>query len=256
MANVLDLFKLDGKKAVVSGGNRGIGKAVSIALAQAGADLAIVDIRIDEKIIAPELRETGCRFRLFEADVTSPEEISRLKEEIIDEFGTVDILVNNAGICLNKNAEEMSVEEWNRVIDLDLNSVFYMSREFGKLMIEKERGSIINISSMSAQIVNYPQPQCSYNAAKAGVSHLTKSLAYEWVNYNIRVNAIAPGYIGTDLTKKQLETEWGRIWQDMTPMKRVGRPDELGALAVYMASEASTYMTGSVVVIDGGYSIL
>ena len=256
MKNIMEKFSLKGKTAVITGGNRGIGRAMTIALAQAGANVAVVDIKIDESLIAEDLDRSGSDYIFIQADVTNTDDCERVVDTVKDNWGKLDIAVNNAGVCFNKEAEKMTPAEWLRIVDLNLNSVFYMSQAVSKEMIAAEKGVIINTSSMSAEIVNFPQYQCSYNATKAGVSHLTKSLAYEWARYNIRVNAVAPGYIATELTKLGMDTEWGAIWKKMTPMQRIGEPDELGGLVVYLASEASSYMTGSVVKIDGGYSIL
>ena len=256
MQNILDKFRLDNKTALVTGGNRGIGKALSCALAQAGARIAVVDINIQKDLIESELKAAGVDYMFLKVDVTDPDQCRDAVQKVVDTWGKLDILINNAGACHNKAAEDLTVDEWLKIVNLNLNSVFYMSQAAGREMIKAKEGVIINTSSMSAQIVNYPQPQCSYNATKAGVSHLTKSLAYEWAQHNIRVNAIAPGYIATELTKLGMDTEWGKIWEDLTPMKRVGEPDELGGLVVYLASPASSYMTGSIVTIDGGYTVI
>lgn len=257
MSGVLDSFKLKGKIALVTGGNRGIGKAISIALAQAGADIAIQarDEAASLKTVA-EIEKLGVRAVFLKGDVTSADDVNSVVSRVAGIFGKIDVLVNNAGIVRNVKAEEMTWSDWHDVINTNLNGVFLMSQAVGRQMIKQKSGSIINISSMSGNIVNWPQPQCSYNAAKAAVSHLTRSLAMEWAEHNVRVNAIAPGYIATELTQLGLNTDWGRTWVDLTPQKRVGKPEELGGLAVYLASNASTYVTGSIIVIDGGYSII
>ena len=176
--------------------------------------------------------------------------------EVVERFGKLDIFVNNAGICRNIKAEEMTLEEWQEVIDINLTGVFIGSQVAGKRMIEQGGGSIINIASMSGSIVNVPQPQCSYNASKAGVIHLTKSLASEWAKYNIRVNAISPGYMKTGMTEKTLETDMAKDWWlRLTPMGRPGLPCELGGAVVYLASDASSFMTGADLIIDGGYTV-
>ncbi len=256
MKNIIDKFSLKDKTALITGGNRGIGRAMTIALAQAGAKVAIVDIRIDESLIVKDLKNAGVDSLFVQADVTNIDDCQRVVRTVKDKWGQIDIAVNNAGACFNKEAEKMTQKEWLRIIDINLNSVFYMSQAVSKEMIAAKKGVIINTSSMSASIVNYPQYQCSYNATKAGVSQLTKSLAYEWARFNIRVNAIAPGYIATELTQLGMDTEWGDIWKKMTPIQRIGEPEEISGLVVYLASEASSYMTGSIVTIDGGYSIL
>ena len=196
-------FMLTGKKAFVTGGARGIGKSASIAMAQAGADIAIVDKDIEEaEKTAKEIAAYGVKAIAVKADVTNPDDVNKMIETILSAFGTIDIAFNNAGICINEKAEEMSYESWRKVIDINLTGVFLTAQAAGRVMIKNRKGSIINTASMSAHIVNYPQPQCAYNASKAGVIMLTKSLALEWAPYNVRVNSISPGYIATEMTKK------------------------------------------------------
>lgn len=257
MADIMDLLSLKGKTALVTGGNRGIGKGIALALAQAGADVAIHarDESAGRKAVE-EIKKAGVKCEFFKGDITVPEDVERVVDGVVGKFGKIDVLVNNAGIVRNVNAEDMTWSDWYDVINVNLNGVFLMSQAVGRVMIKNRSGSIINISSMSANIVNIPQPQSSYNASKAAVSHLTRSLAMEWAPYNVRVNAIAPGFIETELTHRGLSTDWGKVWVDMTPMKRVGQPEELGGVAVYLASEASSFTTGSIIVVDGGYSII
>ncbi len=257
--NIIEEYKLENKTAIITGAARGLGKAIATGLAEAGADIVIPDIDYEEaKKTAAEIKQLEVESLALKTDVTSEKDVKNMVSEVIDKFNGIDILVNNAGICKNIPAEEMSKEEWDKVINVNLTSVFLCAREIGKKMIEnKKGGSIINIASMSADIVNYPQPQCSYNASKAGVVHLTKSLAAEWAKYKIRVNAISPGYMKTKLTDQILEEnpELKKHWIDPTPMKRMGAPEELRGAAVYLASDASSLMTGSVLTIDGGYTI-
>ncbi|KLU62265.1 2-dehydro-3-deoxy-D-gluconate 5-dehydrogenase [Peptococcaceae bacterium CEB3] len=257
MSNVIDTFRLVGKMALITGGGRGIGKAISVALAEAGATIIIMDKdEVSARNAIYEIQGNGGSAFFLKGDVTSNKDVIEVVKQVVKQLGRIDVLVNDAGIVRNVKAEEMSWSDWFDVINVNLNGLFLMCQQVGRQMIKQKNGSIINISSMSANIVNWPQPQCSYNAAKAAVSHLTKSLAMEWAMHNIRVNAIAPGYISTELTKYGLTTEWGKTWIDLTPQKRVGTPEELGGLAVYLASEASSYVTGSIIVIDGGYSIV
>jgi len=254
-----ELFSLKGKTAIVTGGSRGLGKGMARGLAAAGADIAIVgrDLERAQNTAKEIAEEFGVRTLAFSADVSKADECVRVVDEIAKEWPEINILINNAGICVNLEAEIVSIEDWDRVIDTNLNSVFYMSQPVGKLMIKQGGGSIINLTSISGSIVNNPQPQASYNAAKAGGDMLTKCLAAEWVKYNIRVNAIAPGYFDTDLCRPALDegNPMGEFWKSCTPMKRAGQPDELGPLAVYLASDASSYVTGAVYRIDGGYTI-
>ncbi|MEF8849919.1 MAG: glucose 1-dehydrogenase [Candidatus Bipolaricaulota bacterium] len=257
--SILDKFRLDGKVAVVTGGGRGLGKAMARGMAEAGADIAIPDIQkelADET--AAELEKEGVKTLPIQTDVTDVDSVITMVEQVVEEFGKIDILVNNAGICRNVAAEEMDEKDWDQVIDVNLKGVFLCAREVGKYMIEQDNGgSIINISSMSGFIVNYPQPQASYNASKAGVTMITKSLASEWAEHGIRVNQIAPGYMATEMTKKYTSShqkEAKEYWVKPTPMERLGEPDELSGAAVYLASEASSFTTGSTLIIDGGYT--
>ena len=248
-------FMLTGKKAFVTGGARGIGKSASIAMAQAGADIAIVDKDIEEaEKTAKEIAAYGVKAIAVKADVSNPDDVNKMIETILSAFGTIDIAFNNAGICINEKAEEMSYESWRKVIDINLTGVFLTAQAAGRVMIKNRKGSIINTASMSAHIVNYPQPQCAYNASKAGVIMLTKSLALEWAPYNVRVNSISPGYIATEMTKKS--THWIPTWLDLSPLKRMGEPEELQGAIVYLASDASTFTTGTDIVIDGAFTCM
>lgn len=193
MTNILEQFKLDGKVAIVTGGAMGLGKAMATALAQAGANIVIADI--NEAVAndtAQEIRETeSVEAIALKVDVTNPDAVNQMVEEVTKQFNKIDILVNNAGMTINAKAEEMSFEDWNKVINLNLNGIFLVAQSVGRVMIKQGYGSIINTSSMSGLIANKPQEQCSYNASKAGVIMLTKSLAMEWSKYNIKVNTIA-----------------------------------------------------------------
>lgn len=258
--NVLEKFNLKGQVAIVTGAATGLGKAMATALAQAGSNIVIPDVNLEaaEKT-AQELAENeGIEAIAIKMDVTKEDEVNAMVEKVVERFGKIDILFNNAGIVINGKAEETSYEDWYKVIDINLNGVFLVSKAVGKVMIEQKKGSIVNISSMSGIIVNTPQCQASYNASKAGVIMLTKSLAMEWAKHNIRVNTIAPGYMKTELTKKFFESGGGEVdtWLSMTPMGRPGNPEELGAIALYLASDASSFATGSVFTIDGGYTAL
>ena len=254
---IIEKMRLDGKAAFVTGGARGIGKSAAQAFAQAGADVAIVDMDIDEarKTAAEISGETGRNIVAVEADVTSKEQVDLMVKTVVDKFGKLDIAMCNAGICINAPADEMTYEQWFKVINVNLTGVFLTAQAAGKVMLKQGYGSIINTASMSAHIVNVPQPQCAYNASKAGVIQLTKSMAIEWAKKGVRVNSISPGYIGTDLTLnspnlKPLIQEWNR----MAPMGRLGKPEELQAICVYLASDASSFTTGSDFVIDGAFT--
>lgn len=256
---ILEKMRLDIKSALVTGGARGIGKSIAAALCEAGANVAIADIDIDEaKKTAEELKAIGTKTIAVAVDVTKPERMDGMISAVVDAFGALDIAFCNAGIALHVPAEEMTIEQWNKVIDINLTGVFLTAQAAGKQMIKQGKGgSIVNTASMSAHIVNVPQPQSSYNASKAAVVQLTKSLAVEWVKYNIRVNSISPGYIGTDLTLsndflKPLIAEWN----EMAPMHRLGKPEELQAVAVLLAGDASPFTTGSDIIVDGAFTCI
>ena len=254
---IIEKMRLDGKKIFVTGGARGIGKSVATAFAEAGADIAIVDVDIAEaEKTAAELTESyGVHTIAVKTDVTKPNEVDAMVELVVKTFGRLDVAFCNAGICMNVPAEEMTYEQWKKVIDINLSGVFLTAQAAGKVMLKQGSGSIINTASMSAHIVNVPQPQCSYNASKAGVIQLTKSLAIEWAKRGVRVNSISPGYIGTELTlnspslKPLIEQ-----WNAMAPMGRMGRPDELQSICVYLAGDTSTFTTGSDFVVDGAFT--
>jgi NAD(P)-dependent dehydrogenase (short-subunit alcohol dehydrogenase family) len=256
---IIEKLRLDGKKAFVTGGARGIGYNIAIALAEAGADVALVDT---DEAAAKESAEkiagaTGRKIIAIRTDVTEKAGVDAMIDAVLKAFGRIDAAFCNAGICMNIPAEEMSLEEWNKVINVNLTGVFLTAQAAGKQMIKQGGGSIINTASMSAHIVNIPQPQCSYNASKAGVIQLTKSLAVEWALKNVRVNSISPGYIATDLTlnspvlKPLIEK-----WEAMSPLKRLGKPEELQAIAVYLAGDSSAFTTGSDFVIDGAFTCI
>ena len=195
MTNIIEQFKVNGKVAIVTGGAMGLGKAMAEALAQAGADIVIADIKLD---LAQETAKAiadneGVKTTALKVDVTNPEDVSKMVDDVVNEYGKVDILVNNAGMTINEKAEDVSYENWLKVINLNLNGVFLVAQAVGRQMIKQGYGSIINTSSMSGLIANKPQEQASYNASKAGVIMLTKSLAMEWSKYGIKVNTIAPG---------------------------------------------------------------
>ena len=243
----------------MTGGARGLGKAMAESLAQAGSHIVIIDLDLQSaQLTADGLASEGVRTLALKGDVTDAGDVDRMVNEILSQFGQIDVLFNNAGIAQWVNAEEMRLEDWNRMMSVNLNSVFIVSKAVGKVMIKQQRGSIINTSSMSGVIVNTPQCQAAYNVSKAGVIMLTKSLAYEWAKYNVRVNTIAPGYMETEMIEQFRAEHKEKIdlWTKLTPMNRMGRPFELGGLAVYLASEASSYVTGAVCLVDGGYSIL
>jgi NAD(P)-dependent dehydrogenase (short-subunit alcohol dehydrogenase family) len=254
---MLEQFKLENKIAVVTGGAQGIGLAITIALAQAGATVVIADLNPEVgKTSATKLASEGLKVGFKQLDVTHSSQVDKVASEIAAEYGRVDVLVNNAGICRNTPALEVSDDEWLLVFNVNVNGVFWCSRAFGRIMAAQRSGSVINIASMSGLIVNKPQPQAAYNASKAAVAHLSKSLAAEWAEFGVRVNAISPGYIGTDMTKRGAENPgWKDAWLGGTPLGRMGEPAEVANCALFLASDASSFVTGSELVVDGGYTI-
>jgi NAD(P)-dependent dehydrogenase (short-subunit alcohol dehydrogenase family) len=257
--NILERFSLKDKVTIMTGGARGLGKAMALSLAQAGSNIVIVDLDLETaQQTADAIASEGVRTLALKVDVTNEADADRMVGEVVSQFGRIDVLFNNAGIAQWTNAEEMRFEDWKRIMSVNLDSVFLVSKAVGKIMIRQQGGSIVNTSSMSGVIVNTPQCQAAYNVSKAGVIMLTKSLAFEWAKHNIRVNTIAPGYMETEMIEQFRAEHKEKIdlWTSLTPMNRMGRPHELGGLAVYLASEASSYVTGAVCLIDGGYSIL
>jgi NAD(P)-dependent dehydrogenase (short-subunit alcohol dehydrogenase family) len=256
---ILERFSLKDKVSIMTGGARGLGKAMAESLAQAGSHIVIIDLDLAAaQLTADGLASEGVRTLALQGDVTNAGEVDQMVNEVLSRFGQIDVLFNNAGIAQWVNAEEMRLEDWNRIMSVNLDSVFIVSKAVGKVMIKQQRGSIINTSSMSGLVVNTPQCQAAYNVSKAGVIMLTKSLAYEWAKHNVRVNTIAPGYMETEMIDQFRAEHKEKIdlWTKLTPMNRMGRPFELGGLAVYLASDASSYVTGAVCLVDGGYSIL
>lgn len=253
--NVLSMFDLKGEKAIVTGGGQGLGKEMALALAEAGADVAVVQRRVEiAEQTAEEIRKLGRESIAMKVDVSKAADVQNMVEVTKDRFGKIDILINNAGIAQAVPALAMTEEEWDRMIDIHLKGTFLCSQMVGREMVKQKKGSIINISSMSAFIVNRPQEHAHYNTAKAAISHLTKNLAVEWAKYNIRVNAIAPGYIKTPMTAAASDTKIADEWLSLSPMGRLGEPYELKGLALFLASKASSFVTGSVILVDGGYT--
>jgi NAD(P)-dependent dehydrogenase (short-subunit alcohol dehydrogenase family) len=253
--SVLDAFSLTGKVSVVTGAARGIGRALTQALAEAGSDVVLL-VRDRESVVAAldELTALGVTALAVTADVTDAGEVQQAVTEIVDRMGRVDILVNNAGTCIHRPALEVTPEEWRSVMDVNVDGVWHCSQAFGRQMVAQRSGTIVNIGSISAQIVNRPQWQPAYNASKAAVHQLTKSLAAEWAPYGVRVNALAPGYIKTEMAPVD-EPQFRQHWIEDAPMRRYAMPAELGPSVVFLASDASSFMTGSVLVVDGGYTL-
>jgi NAD(P)-dependent dehydrogenase (short-subunit alcohol dehydrogenase family) len=248
--SVLDAFRLDGRVAVVTGGNRGLGRAFATALAGAGARVAIAARDQDRsETVADDIGALAVA-----TDVTDEASVSAMLEIVTSELGRVDVLVNNSGTCFHRPALDVPDEEWRAVWDVNVDGLWRCSRVVGAQMVGRGTGAIVNIGSISAQIVNRPQMQPAYNASKAAVHQLTKSLAAEWAPHGVRVNALAPGYVKTEMAPVD-RPEFRRHWIEDAPMQRYAVPDELGPSLVYLASDASSFVTGTVLVVDGGYTL-
>jgi len=252
---VLDAFDLTGKVVVVTGGNTGLGEAFARALSEAGASVAIAARTRDRsEEVAKDITSSGVTAIAVTLDVTNRKSVERMLGEVTERLGPVDVLVNNAGVCYHRPAAEVPENEWMDVFDVNVHGLWNCAQVVGRQMIETGGGAIVNIGSISAQIVNRPQWQPAYNASKAAVHQLTKSLAAEWAPHNVRVNALAPGYVKTAMAPVD-EPRFRRHWIEDAPMQRYATPEELGPSMVYLASDASSFMTGSVLVVDGGYTL-
>ena len=249
-------FGLDGRTALVTGANRGLGRAFAQALAEAGADVVVVGRHEDRnQQAATEIADsTGQRTTVVTGDVTQADDVRRIVAAAVEAHGGIDVLVNNAGICYHRPTLEVPDEEFDEVFDVNVAGVWKMCRAVAPHMIDAGRGSIVNVGSISAMIVNRPQLQASYNASKAAVHQLSKSLAAEWAPYGVRVNAIAPGYVKTEMAPVD-EPRFRRQWIEDAPMQRYATPEEIAPSVVYLASDASSFTTGSVLVTDGGYTV-
>jgi NAD(P)-dependent dehydrogenase (short-subunit alcohol dehydrogenase family) len=253
----LEKFRVGGRVALVTGAGQGIGLACAEALGEAGAKVFIADR--DPKAAGTacdSLKAKGYNAEIVVMDVTNSARVTEVADQLVAQHGKIDILVNNAGIARSETpAEKVTDEHWLNVIDVNLNGTFWCCRAFGKHMLAAKSGSIVNIGSMSGFIVNKPQEQSYYNASKAAVHHLTKSLAAEWGARGVRVNAVAPTYIATPLNAFVRNTpQMYDAWIGGTPMGRMGEVDEIASVVLFLASDAASLMTGSIVLVDGGYT--
>ena len=253
--SLMNPFDLTGRTALVTGGNQGLGKAFALGLAQAGARVAFSgrNAERNEKVAA-EFSAAGHEMHPITADITRQADVDRMTAEAIDALGHLDILVNNAGTCYHAESWDVTEQQWDDVFDLNVKALWACSLAAGKHMRERRSGSIVNIGSMSGMIVNRPQWQPAYNASKAAVHHLTKSLAAEWGPLGIRVNALAPGYCKTDMAPVD-RPEFKQHWIDDAPLLRYAMPEEIAPSVVFLASDAASFITGSVLVADGGYTV-
>lgn len=247
---------MHGRVAVVVGGAQGIGLATARVLGELGARVVVMDRQGDvAEVAAAALSKEGFKATHRLLDVTRSEDVRAAMGEVVATHGGLDALVNCAGVACHGPSTELPDAEWQRVMRVNLDGAFWCAREAGRQMLAMERpGSIVTIGSISGEIANVPQHQTAYNASKAGVHNMTRCLAVEWATQGIRVNAIAPGYVETELTRGGLENPvWSARWRDLTPLGRVAQPDEVARIAAFLCTDAASYMTGSVVVVDGGY---
>ncbi|MDD3140982.1 MAG: SDR family oxidoreductase [Lachnospiraceae bacterium] len=248
-----EIFGLKGKVAIVTGGGRGIGQVIAHGLANAGAEVVIISRSGADETIDLITKDGGKAYYVA-ADVTKEEQVDAALAQIMERSGSIDILFNNAGICMHQTTFEATISEFREVIDCNLTGEFIMCRAVGKIMVDNHiKGSIINMASMSGSIANVPQWQCSYNASKAAVIHMTRSLAAEWAEYGLRVNSLSPGYIATPMSVDTPQ-ELKDAWMPLIPMHRMGEPEELVPAVLYLASSASGYTSGSDIIVDGAYT--
>jgi len=253
----IDKFRLDGKTVVVTGGARGIGYAVAELSASVGADVAIIDILEELGVDAARrlAASSGRKVHFYGADLRRPHSVEEVAAKVEADFGCVQVLFNCIGVNPNTPVLEISAEEWQTVMNVNVNGQFYAAQAFGRQMVRHGGGSIVAIGSNSGVIVDKPQPQAHYNTSKAAVHQMVKSLAVELAPHNIRVNAVAPGYVLTEMTKRGLSTsEWVKLWEEMTPMRRFAEPSEVAYTMLFLASDAASYVTGSILLVDGGYT--
>jgi 2-dehydro-3-deoxy-D-gluconate 5-dehydrogenase len=248
---ILDKFKIDGKVAVVTGGTKGIGRAIAIGMAEAGADVAVVS-RTPREDVAGEVRDLGRKYMHYSADLTRREETRAVIPSIAGKMGDVNILVNSSGICPRTPAKDFPESDWDATLEIDLSASFILSQAAGRIMLEKGKGKIINIASVLAFQGGITIP--AYAASKHGVAGLTKALANEWASQGVNVNAIAPGYIATEFIEALMKDPVrSKALLERTPAGRWGDPVDIAAAAVYLASDAADYVHGSVLTVDGGW---
>ena len=251
---ILNKFKLDNKTALITGGTRGIGLAIAHAFGEVGAKLFIVS-RTDNKIGLKSLIDAGHEVTFIKADLRDPKKPKEIVDYIADKKESIDILVNNAGVAQHGEIENFTEEHLNKIMDTNVDGVFRMCRSVIPVMKKKGEGVILNVGSISGIVSNIPQPQAAYNASKAAIHMLTKSLASDFANQNIRVNAVAPGYVRTDMTDLPDENKhWYEVWNNLSPFNRMAEPEEIASAALFLCSPAASYVSGEVLVVDGAYT--
>jgi len=257
--SVKDMFTLSGQKAIVTGAGGGIGGAIAYGFAELGVDVALFDLDSKRIVELKEILERRFPVKVLavKVDVCNRDQVEEAVAFVLKNFGQIDILVNSHGIGQWTPFENMTDEDWSRMINVNLTGVFVMCQVVGRHMIRRGRGKIINIASMSGRIVNRPQPQAHYNASKAGVIMLTKSLAAEWAKYGVNVNCVSPGYTLTPLVENLLRSqpEYADQWRSLIPLGRFAEPADVVGAVIFLASRAADYITGHDLVIDGGYTI-
>lgn len=257
MERVTNDIALGGRTALVTGAGSGIGRETANVLARAGANVLVTDVdAVRASDVASEVREAGGTAEHHALDVRDRSSVRTLVDALIERHGAIDVLVNNAGIVANTPAAEVSEREWRDVLDVNLYGVFWCAQAVGSHMLERGGGAIVNVASMAGIVALDPQPQVHYNVSKAAVIMLTRSLAVEWAPRNVRVNAVSPGYIGTELTKRGLSNAvWAERWMARTPLGRIGTPRDVANAVLYLASDAAPFVTGENLVVDGGYTV-
>jgi NAD(P)-dependent dehydrogenase (short-subunit alcohol dehydrogenase family) len=252
--HVLDLFKISGKTAIVTGGGRGLGEQIAIGLAEAGANVVVCSRKLEAcEQVKEKLEQLGVKSLALKCDVTNPEDVQRVVQTTVDEFGQIDILVNNSGVTWGAPVEEMPLEAWQKVINVNVTGTFLMSQAVGKVMIKQRSGKIINIASVAGLGGTNPEilNTIGYNTSKGAVITFTKDLAVKWGRYGIHVNAVAPGFFPTKMSKVVLEQVGQKVLQN-TPLGRFGGEDDLKGAVLFLASPASDFVTGALIVVDGG----
>ena len=253
-----DIFSLSGKVGIVTGGNRSIGRTLALSLADAGADVVVAGAHNMDLAhqVAEEIHRKGRGCLAVKADVSNKDEVQEMVSKTIERFGKIDILINNAAINIFSPAVDFSLDDWNKVVSVDLTGAFLCAQAVGRIMIAQKKGKIVNLASIGGMCGTY-RNAVAYDSSKAGVINLTRSLGVEWGKYNINVNAIAPGLVESDLTRTRLENQSLRkYFLERVPLARIGQPEDLVGVVIFLCSEASNWITGQTIVIDGGQTLL